>query len=267
MQGRLERLPEVLVLLRGEDVRLVDDRAGDAVAELEAAVGGDDAHRAGAVGIDELVSPHADDVEERARLDEGTGEVEDDPRLLPRAGGAEDVGGVAPGQELVEAQAGRERALPVSARHAEDAEAIDAPALLVALVELVHEGALPVLELERSPGRRSLRVDEVGGEEVGDRGPVAAVQDRARLSSLVQLRLLGEGDGNQALLVGRGGAPVGRLQPGELGVIDERAEQEAGVAVGAEAAVAQMLLQGFGRPGQSGYLGRVGYGRAVALGA
>jgi hypothetical protein len=88
------------------------------------------------------------------------------------------IGGVAPGQELVEAQAGRERALPVPARYAEDAEAVDAPALLVALVELVHEGALPVLELERSPGRRSLRVDEVTGEEVGDRSTVAAVQGR-----------------------------------------------------------------------------------------
>ena len=175
------------MLLRGEDVRLVDDRATDRVPELERPVGGDDPHRAGAVGIDELVSAHADDVEERARLDEGAGEVEDDPRLLPRAGGAEDVGRVAPGQELVEAEPGRERALPVSPRHAEDAEAIDAPALLVALVELVHEGALPVLELEGSPGRRSLRVDEVGGEEIGDRSAVAAVQDRARLPSLVQL--------------------------------------------------------------------------------
>ena len=36
MQGRLERLPQVLVLLRGEYVRLVDDRATDRVAELEA---------------------------------------------------------------------------------------------------------------------------------------------------------------------------------------------------------------------------------------
>ena len=248
MQGRLERLPQVLVLLRGEDVRLVHDRATDRVPELERPVGGDDPHRAGAVRIDELVSPHAHDVEERARLDEGAGEVEDDPRLLPRAGGAEDVRGVAPGQELVQAEPGRERRLPVPARHAEDAEAVDAPALLVALVELVHEGALPVLELERSPGRRPLRVDEVGGEEVCDRSAVAAVQDRARLSSLVQLRLLGEGDGDEALLVGRGRRPVGRLQPGEVGIIDERAEQKAGVAVGAEAAVAQMLLQGFGRP-------------------
>ena len=194
MQGRLERLPQVLVLLRGEDVRLVDDRTADRVPELERPVGGDDPHRARAVGIDELVPPHADDVEERARLDEGAGEVEDDARLLPRAGGAEDIGRVAPGQELVEAKAGRERRLPVPARYAEDAEAVDAPALLVALVELVHEGALPVLELERSSGRRPLRVDEVGGEEVCDRGAVASVQDRARLSSLVELRLLGEGD-------------------------------------------------------------------------
>ena len=186
MQGRLERLPQVLVLLRGEDVRLVDDRTTDRVPELERPVSGDDPHRARAVGIDELVSPHADDIQERARLDEGAGEVEDDPRLLPRAGGAEDIGRVAPGQELVEAEAGRERALPVPARHAEDAEAVDAPALLVALVELVHEGALPVLELERSPGRRPFRMDEVGGEEVRDRCAVASVQDRARLSSLVQ---------------------------------------------------------------------------------
>ena len=102
-------------------------------------------------------------------------------------------------------------------------------------------------------------MDEVGGEEVGDRGAVASVQDRARLSSLVELRLLGEGDGDEALLVGRGRRPVGRLQPGELGIIDERAEEEAGVAVGAEAAVAQMLLEGFGRPRHSGclQLGRV----------
>ena len=42
-------------------------------------------------------------------------------------------------------------------------------------------------------------------------------------------------------------APVGRLQPGQLGIVDERAEEKAGVAVGAEAAVAQMLLEGFGR--------------------
>jgi hypothetical protein len=43
-------------------------------------------------------------------------------------------------------------------------------------------------------------VDEVRGEELCDRGAVAAVQDRARPSSLVQLRLLGEGDGDEALL-------------------------------------------------------------------
>ena len=196
--------------------------------------------------------PTLDDVQERARFDEGAGEVEDDPRLLPRAGGAEDIGRVAPGQELVEAEPSRERRLSVSPWYSENAEAVDAPALLVALVELVHEGALPVLELERSPGRRSLRVDEVGGEEVGDRGAVATVQDRARLSSLMQLCLLGEGDGDEALLVGRGRRPVGRLQPGEPEIIDEWAEQEAGVAVGAEAAVAQMLLQGFGRARHSG---------------
>ena len=50
--------------------------------------------------------------------------------------------------------------------------------------------------------------------------------------------------------------PVGRLQPGELGIVDERAEEEAGVAVGAEAAVAQMLLEGFGRARHSGCLRR-----------
>jgi len=68
----------------------------------------------------------------------------------------------------------------------------------------------------------------------------------------VALHLLGEGDRNQALLVGRGGRPVGRLQPGKLGIVDERAEEEATVAVGAEAAVAQMLLEGFGRARHSG---------------
>ena len=77
MQGRLERLPEVLVLLRGEDVRFVHDRAGDAVSELERPVGGDDPHRARAVGIDELVSAHFGDVEERAGLNEAPGEVHD----------------------------------------------------------------------------------------------------------------------------------------------------------------------------------------------
>ena len=95
-------------------------------------------------------------------------------------------------------------------------------------------------------------MDEVGREEVGDRGTVAAVQDRARLSSLAELRLLGEGDGDEALLAGRGRRPVGRLQPAQLDVIHERTEEEAGVAIGAEAAVAQMLLEGFGRARQSG---------------
>lgn len=109
----------------------------------------------------------------------------------------------------------------------------------LALAELVHEGALPVLELERSPGRRSLRVDEVGREEVGDRGAVAAVQDRARLSYLVPARLLGEGDGDEALFVGRGRRPVGRLQPGQFDIVDERAEEKAGRTVGAEAPVAR----------------------------
>lgn len=90
-------------------------------------------------------------------------------------------------------------------------------------------------------------MDEVGGEEVGDRGAVASVQDRARLSSFVQLRLLGEGDRNQALLVGRGRRPIGRLQLGQLDIVDERGDEKAGTAVGAEAAVAQMLAQGFGR--------------------
>ena len=72
--------------------------------KLERPVGRDDSHRAGSVRIEELVPPHADDIQELARLDEGAGEVEDDPRLLPRAGGAEDVRGVAPGQELVQAE-------------------------------------------------------------------------------------------------------------------------------------------------------------------
>jgi peptidoglycan/xylan/chitin deacetylase (PgdA/CDA1 family) len=96
VQGRLERLPQVRVLPRGEDVRLVHDGATDRVPELERPVGGDDPHRAGAVGIDELVSAHLDDVQKRACLDEALGEVEDDPRLLPRAGGAEDVRRVSP---------------------------------------------------------------------------------------------------------------------------------------------------------------------------
>ena len=52
----------------------------------------------------------------------------------------------------------------------------------------------------------------------------------------------------EALLFGRGRRPVGRLQPGQFGIVHERAEEKAGVAVGAEAAVAQMLLEGFGRP-------------------
>jgi hypothetical protein len=81
-------------------------------------------------------------------------------------------------------------------------------------------------------------VREVGGEEARDRGAVASVQDRARLPSLMQLRLLSEGDGDEALLVGRGRAPVCRLQPRKLRIVDERAEEKAGVAIGAEAAVA-----------------------------
>ena len=95
-------------------------------------------------------------------------------------------------------------------------------------------------------------MDEVGGEELCDRGAVASVQDRARLSSLVPASLLGEGDGDEALLVGRGRAPVSRLQPGEVGIVDERAEEKAGMAIRTEAAVAQMLLEGFGRTG-NGY--------------
>jgi hypothetical protein len=54
----------------------------------------------------------------------------------------------------------------------------------------------------------------------------------------MQLRLLSEGDGDEALLVGRGRAPVCRLQPRKLRIVDERAEEKAGVAIGAEAAVA-----------------------------
>jgi len=82
VQGRLERLPEVSVLRGREDVRLIHDRGGDGVPELQTALGGDDPHRARAVRIDELVSAHLDDVEERPRLDEGAGEVEDDLRLV-----------------------------------------------------------------------------------------------------------------------------------------------------------------------------------------
>jgi len=52
---------------------------------------------------------------------------------------------------------------------------------------------------------------------------------------------------DEALLVGRGSRPVGRLQTGHVHIVGERAEEEASVAVGAKAAVAQMLLQGFGR--------------------
>ena len=63
-----------------------------------------------------------------------------------------------------------------------------------------------------------------------------------------KLHLLGEGVRDEALLVGRGRAPVGRLQPGQFDIVDERAEKEAGVAVGTEAAIAQMLLERFGRP-------------------
>jgi hypothetical protein len=170
--------------------------------ELEGPVGGDDAHRAGAVGIEELVPAHTDDIQERASLHKAPGEVEDDARLLPRAGGTEDVRRVAPRQKFVEAEAGRKRRLAVPPRHAENTEPVDAPTLGVALVELIHESALPVLELERSPRRRSLCVHEIGCEEVGDRGAVAAVQDRARLPPLDELRLLGERDRNEALLAG-----------------------------------------------------------------
>jgi hypothetical protein len=62
-----------------------------------------------------------------------------------------------------------------------------------------------------------------------------------RPPSFVAAGLLGERDRNQALLVRRGGAPVGRLQPSQVGTVHERAEEKAGVAVGAEDAVAQML--------------------------
>jgi hypothetical protein len=47
----------------------------------------------------------------------------------------------------------------------------------------------------------------------------------------------------------RGGAPVGRLQSGKVRIVDERAEEKTGVAVGPEASVAQMLLKRFGRAG------------------
>jgi hypothetical protein len=239
-------------------VRLVDDRTGNAVPELEASVGGDDLHRARPVGIDELVSAHFDEVEERAGLDEGAGEVEDDPRPFPRAGGAEDVRRVAPGQELVEAQAGRERALPVPTRHAEDAEAIDASALLVALVDSSTKARCQSSSSNARPAAGPFVWTKLAAKKSATAAPPRPFRI-GRPSSLVQLRLLGEGDRYEALLVGRGGRPVGRLQPGKLGIVDERAEEEATVAVGAEAAVAQMLLEGFGRP-------RHGYPRGLLPG-
>ena len=248
MQGRLERLPQVLVLLRGEDVRLVDDRATDRVPELERPVGGDDAHRAGAVGIDELVPAHADDVEERARLDEAAGEVEDDPRLLPRAGGAEDVRRVAPGQELVEARA-RPRAgssRSRAARRGRRGDRCACPPRRACRTRPRRRAASPrARTLARPPvpsyGRSWRRRSRRPRRRRVRSGSGAAFVPRASFASWAKAMAI------EALLVGRGRRPVGRLQPGELGIIDERAEEKAGVAVGAEAAVAQMLLQGFGR--------------------
>jgi hypothetical protein len=113
VQRRLHGLPQVRLLLGREDVRLVHDRAGDRVPELEAPLGAHDAHGADPVGIDELVPADLDQIKERPRLDEAPREVEDDARLIAGAGGAEDVGAIAPGQELIEAKTGGERDLPL----------------------------------------------------------------------------------------------------------------------------------------------------------
>ena len=132
-------------------VQLVDDRAVHVQAVHGAAVGGQRHEAGGGRGDVQVVDQDADPaLERRRRADHALGLVEHDARLIAGGGGGVDLGAVfAVGDQQIQADAGRERALAVLPRHgavggAEAPEPVDA---LPAEQAADHEG-LPGRERE-----------------------------------------------------------------------------------------------------------------------
>ena len=129
-------------------VQLVDDRAVDVQAVHRAGIGGQRHEARGGGGDMQIVDQDADPALERRRgADHALGLVEHDARLIAGGGGGVDLGALlAVGDQQVETDAGRERALAVLPRHGAVGGA-EAPETI---------GALPAEQAaddERLPGR------------------------------------------------------------------------------------------------------------------
>src|SRR5581483_2935409 len=124
---------------------------------------------------------------QRAVLDERAGELKRDPSLRFRGSRAVDLGRIAAGDQLVEGERCGERCLAGAAGDAEHAVPVDAPAMLVAAVELAQKAGLPGRELERLSEQRPFWMYKVVREE--------AQQPRhaARPAELVEGRRQGGG--------------------------------------------------------------------------
>jgi hypothetical protein len=154
-------------------------------------------------------------VGERSRLGEPACVLEDDACLVAGRGRADDVRLVRLRHQVVEADRGGDRALPVPARDAQDGALVDPVPALVEAIELVDELALQRLEDERLSCRGSLLVAQARGEEICDRdrhsAPVADADRTPRAVGGNATRLVRELERQSAPLRLRGGLLVGAL--------------------------------------------------------
>ncbi len=194
VHGRVHRLEELPLLIGGEGVRLVDDDRARVGAVCDVAVRRDGAKDALGLGPRNLAPTDDEMLRERARLGEAARVLEDDARLVARRRRADDIRLVRARHQLVEADCGGDRALPVPARDAQDGALVDAVPTLVQAVELVHELTLPRLEEKWLAGRRPLLVAQALGEEVAGREregvTIARAAGGCRDDVTVALRLL-----------------------------------------------------------------------------
>ena len=180
-------------------VQLVDDRAVDVEAVHGAAVGGQRHEAGGARGDVQVVDQDADPAfERRRRADHALGLVEHDARLIAARGSGVDLGAVlAVGDQQVQADAGRQRALAVLARHGAigGAEAPEAVRALPAEQAADHE-RLPGRELEGLPGPLALGVAQEAEEldRVARRGDVEPEPSGCGRGQVLEMTLAGQTD-------------------------------------------------------------------------
>ena len=152
---------------RAVGVQLVDDRAVHIEAVHRAAVGGQRHEAGGARGDMQVVDQDADPAFEGGRrADHALGLVEHNARLIAARGSGVDLGAVlAVGDQQVQAEPGRQRALAILARHRAigGAEAPEAVRALPAEEAADHE-CLPGREVEGLPGPFALGVAQEAKE-------------------------------------------------------------------------------------------------------